>query len=154
MSARKSILALHLIGSVGLLGSSSALLLLAIRAASTADAELAHSAYRLMKTEILVFGIPLSFVALLSGIALGLVTNWGVLRYWWTTAKLALIVLTIACGAVLIGPMLDQRLDGRGSEWGLVAAVGANVAMLATAAVLGVFKPGGRLRPARSVPAS
>jgi MFS-type transporter involved in bile tolerance (Atg22 family) len=118
MTARKSITAIHVICSVGLLGSSSALLLLAIRAASTSDAELGHAAYRLMKTEILVFGIPLSFIALFSGITLGLVTNWHVLRYWWTTTKLVLIVLTIVSGALLIGPTLDRRLDGDGSEWG------------------------------------
>jgi hypothetical protein len=69
-----------------------------------------------------------------------------VLRYRWTAMKLALIVLTIACGALVVGPGVDARLDGDGSPWGLAAAVGLNVAMLATATVISVFKPRGRLR--------
>ena len=145
---RKPLTAVHIIASVGLLGSSAALLMVAVTAASTSDAQLAHSAYRLMETQTLVFGIPLSFIALLSGLGMGLVTKWGVLRYWWTTAKLALLLLTIACGALLIGPAIDARLRGDGSEWGLVAGVGANVLMLTSAATISVFKPGGRLRKA------
>lgn len=145
---RKPLTAVHIIASVGLLGSSAALLLAGVTAASTDDAQLAHSAYRLMQTQTLVFGIPLSFIALFSGLGMGLVTKRGVLRYWWTTAKLGLLVLTILCGALVIGPGIDQRLRGDGSEWGLVAAVGANVVMLASAATISVFKPGGRLRRA------
>lgn len=147
-TVRKPLTALHIIASVGLLGSSSALLMVAVTAATTHDAQLAHSAYRLMDTQTLVFGIPLSFTALFTGLGMGLVTKWGVLRYWWTTAKLTLLVLTILCGALVIGPGIDDRLHGQGSEWGVVAAVGANVAMLTGAAVISVFKPGGRLRKA------
>jgi hypothetical protein len=42
----------------------------------------------------------------------------------------------------VIGPGIDARLDGGGSAWGVVASVSANVAMLATATVVSVFKPG------------
>jgi MFS-type transporter involved in bile tolerance (Atg22 family) len=146
MSWRRPIRAVHIIASVGLLGSSSALLMTGVAAALADDPQYAHTAYRLMNAETLVFGIPLSFIALLSGIAHGLVTKWGVLRYWWTTAKLVMLVLTIACGALVIGPGIDARLDGEGSEWGVVAAVAANVAMLLTASLVSVFKPGGRVR--------
>jgi hypothetical protein len=145
---RKPLLALHIIASVGLLGSSTGMVLSAVTAAGTDDPALAHSAYRLMQTQIFVLGIPLSFIALLSGIAMGLTTRWGVLVHWWTTAKLVLLVLTIACGALLIGPALDTRLHGGGSGWGVAAAIGANAAMLGAAALLSVFKPGGRLRRA------
>jgi hypothetical protein len=37
----------------------------------------------------LVFGIPLSFGALLTGLALGLGTRWGVFTYPWVVGKLA-----------------------------------------------------------------
>jgi hypothetical protein len=101
-----------------------------------------------MEMQSLAFGIPLSFTALLSGIALGLGTKWGVLRYWWTTLKLGLILLTILCGALAIGPQVAARLDGGGSAWGVVAAVTMNVLFLATATAVSVFRPGGRVRPA------
>jgi hypothetical protein len=143
---RKPLLAVHIITSVGLLGSTSASLMLAVTAATTDDAALAGSAYELMGTAGMVFGIPLSFAALISGVVLGLRGRWGVLRYRWTAIKLGLQLAVILCGALLVGPGVAARIDGDGSAWGLVAAVGANVAMLAAATVISVFKPGGRLR--------
>ena len=129
--------------------SHAATLLLAVIAATTADSGLAHSAYELMSAQSLVFGIPLSFLSLATGIALGPASKWGVIRYWWTTLKLGLIVLVILNGALNIGRMTEQRLDGGGSEWALVVVVSASVAMLLTSIALSVFKPGGRFRTAR-----
>jgi hypothetical protein len=146
---RKTLVAIHVIASVGLLGATSSSLLLAITAAATEDARLAHSAYELMSLQSFVFGIPLSFTALLSGIALGLKTKWGVTRYRWTAAKLALTVLVILNGALGIGPTTEARLDGAGSAWALVAIVSLSVLMLGVSTGLSVFKPGGRLRSRR-----
>ena len=144
--ARKALVALHIIASVGLLGATSSSLLLALSAAVSDDAQLAHSAYRMMSTQSLVFGIPLSFLSLGTGVALGAATKWGVTRYRWTTAKLVLLVLVIFNGALGIGPTTEARLNGDGSEWALVGIVGASVFMLATSVVLSVYKPGGRRR--------
>lgn len=143
---RKPLLFLHITTSVALLGATSSSLLLAVVAASTEDAGLARSAYELMSTQSFVFGIPLSFLSLGTGIALGYATKWGVLRHWWTTLKLGLLVLVILNGALNIGRMTEQRLDGAGSEWALVGVVSASVVMLLASIVLSVFKPGGRLR--------
>ena len=52
-------------------------------------------------------------------------------------------------GALKIGRMTAQRIDGGGSEWALVAVVSASVAMLFASIALSVFKPGGRFRTAR-----
>jgi hypothetical protein len=153
MTARKPLLAVHIISSVGLLGSTSASLLLAITAATTDDETLADATYELMATAGMVFGIPLSFLALISGILLGLRGRWGVLRYRWTAIKLGLNVGVIVCGALLVGPGVEARLDGDGSAWGLAAAVGANVTMLVAATVVSVFRPRGLLRRRRPVPA-
>ena len=144
---RKPLLLVHITASVALLGATSSSLLLAIVAAT--DEELAHSAYELMSLQSLVFGIPLSFLALGTGLALGPASKWGVIRYWWTTLKLGLIVLVILNGALNIGRMTEQRLDGGGSEWALVVVVSASVAMLLASIALSVFKPGGRFRTAR-----
>ena len=43
-------------------------------------------------------------VARAAGVALGLGTKWGVLRYRWVTAKLVLILSVIIVGALIIGP--------------------------------------------------
>ena len=144
---RKPLLLVHITASVALLGATASSLLLAVVAAT--DPDLAHSAYELMSLQSFVFGIPLSFIALFSGIALGPASKWGVLRYWWTTLKLGLLVLVILNGALNIGRMTEQRLDGAGSEWALVAVVSASVALLLASIGLSVFKPGGRFRTAR-----
>jgi hypothetical protein len=146
MRSRRVVTSIHVIASVGLLGSTAAMLLTAVSAARSSDPAFAHAAYTLMQAEAFAFGIPLSIVSVASGIALGRGTRWGVLRYWWTAAKLVLLVVTVGCGALVIGPLLDRRLEGKGDAWALVVAVAANAGMLASASVVSVFKPGGRLR--------
>jgi hypothetical protein len=94
-----------------------------------------------------VFGIPLSFAALISGILLGFGTKWGVLRYPWVIAKLVLIVSVMAVGGVVIGPALNSMLAGGTGETGpLIGAAAYDVVALAVATGLSVFKPGKRLR--------
>jgi uncharacterized membrane protein len=144
---RRAVLSAHVISSVGMLGASAALLLLAVTAAATADAELSHSAYRLMGMFGFVFGIPLSFTALISGVTLGLGSKWGVLRYPWVTIKLVLLVTTIFSGALVIGRGSEQMVDGAGgSETQLVVAATYNVVALLASTVLSVYKPGRRRR--------
>jgi hypothetical protein len=137
---RKSLLVAHVIASVGLLGATSSSLLLALVADGDRDV------YELISLQSLVFGIPLSFLALSSGIALGFATKWGTLRYWWTTLKLGLLVAVILNGALMIGPTTAQLIDGDGSNGRLVAAASLSAAMLALSVGLSVYKPGGRVR--------
>lgn len=137
---------IHVVASVGLLGATASSLLLALVAATTGDADFAQSAYRLIAKQSLAFGIPLSFIALASGLALGAATKWGVVRYRWTTAKLVLLVAVILNGALAIGPTTEARIDAAGSEWALAAVISATVLMLLSSVVLSVLKPGGRLR--------
>jgi cytochrome c biogenesis protein CcdA len=146
---RKIVMTIHVVGSVGLLGSVATLLLFAIIAATTDDAELAESAYRLMSAETMAFGIPLSFTSLLSGIALGLGTRWGVLRHWWTTLKLGAIVAVILMGALVIGPAIEAMRDdpNAGAEWRILLAASLDVALLGTSVALSIFKPGGQRSP-------
>lgn len=144
--AHKHLLWVHIVASVGLLGATSSSLLLALIAATTTDDALARSAYRLISTQSAAFGIPLSLLAIATGVALGVASKWGVLRYRWTTAKLGLVVLVMVNGALAIGPTTGARIDGDGSAWALPIALSATLAMLAGSVVLAVFKPGGRLR--------
>ena len=141
--AREPLLVVHILASVGLLGAVSSGVLIAVAAAT---GKVDGDAYEILSLQSAVFGIPLSFASLLSGIALGRATKWGVVRYRWTAAKLALQLLVILNGAFLLGPTVSARLDGDGSAWGLVVAESATVAMLLVALVLSVLKPWGRLR--------
>src|SRR3954466_7710050 len=58
---RRWVLTVHIAGGVGLLGSVAAVLAVNIRAAATADSELAAASYELLAMFTLLLGIPLSF---------------------------------------------------------------------------------------------
>jgi hypothetical protein len=146
-SVRRAVLCVHIVASVGLLGDCAVLLATSVRAASTDDPQLAASAYELMSMFSLVFGIPLSFASLLSGLALGWGTKWGVLRYAWVTIKLGLIVSVILVGALVIGPSEAAMTDGDGGrETVLLVGPAYQALALTLATVLSVFKPQRRRR--------
>jgi uncharacterized membrane protein SirB2 len=133
----------HVAISVGLLGDSAAFLAVAIRRAISDDATFRDAAQQLLNMFALMFGIPLSFLALLTGITLTLVTRWSLFRYPWTIAKLGLIVSVILVGAFVLRPVLagsSQLSDGQ-----LIAGAAWDVAALAVAVGLAVFKPGHRI---------
>jgi hypothetical protein len=89
-----------------------------------------------------VFGIPLSSAALITGLTLGLGSKWGVLRHAWVTAKLMLLLSVILVGALVIGPATNEMHDGSGdAETVLIAAAAWDVLALTVATVLSVYKP-------------
>lgn len=148
--ARRAVLTAHIVCSVGLLGEVSAFLTIAARAAASDDADFASAAYDLLATFQVVFGIPLSFAALATGVRLGLGTKWGVFRYPWVTIKLGLIISVILMGALLLGPSVDQiRSDGADGSVETRIVIGAawDVVALAVATGLSVYKPGRRYAP-------
>lgn len=146
--ARRAVLTLHIIGGVGLLGSVAGVLAINIRAATTDDAALAASSYELLAMFTLLFGIPLSFVSLITGVQLGRSSHWGIVRHAWVMAKLALLIGVILVGTLVLGPGTDAMRDGEGgAEPRLIAGSVYDVLALATATGLSVFKP--RRRRAR-----
>ncbi|MGH2742049.1 MAG: DUF2269 family protein [Thermoleophilaceae bacterium] len=141
--ARRTLLSAHILVSVGLFGDVAGFLAVAIRAAGTEDPEVARASYDILAMFSTFFGIPLSLAALLTGIGLGLGTKWGVLRYPWTTAKLALLVTVILMGAFVLGPSVEQMRDGSGGVEGrILVGAGWDLVALTAATVLAVFKPG------------
>lgn len=142
---RKLILTIHIAVSVGLLGDSAGYLAVAIRGATTIDPALAHASYEMLRMFAFVFGVPLSFAALLTGLALGLGTRWGVFRYPWVSTKLALVLSVIAVGAFVLRGGMSAMISGQGGAEGqLIAGAAYDVVALMVATTLGVFKPGGR----------
>jgi len=150
--ARLAILTAHVMMSVGLLGDSAGFLAVAMRAHASASREAMLPLVETLKMFSLVFGIPLSVGALITGIVLGLGGKWGVFRYPWVTAKLLLVVSVMAVGGFAIGPTQDAILSGAALQPGgdatmrLIAAAAYDVAALGTATALSVFKPGGQFR--------
>jgi hypothetical protein len=140
---RRGVLTAHITFSVGLLGDSAGFLAVAIRGATTHDAELARSSWELLNMFSMLFGIPLSFAALLTGLTLGLGTKWGVLRYQWVTIKLLLIISVMVVGGLVISPASEAMRAGiGGGEDNLIGAAIYDVLALLTATTLSVYKPG------------
>ena len=144
---RNVVLTVHIVVSVGLLGDSAGFLAVSIRRALSDDPAFVDASLDLLGTFALFFGIPLSFLSLLTGLALGLGTRWGIFRYPWVITKLVLVVTVIAVGAIVLRPVLADE-NGPGSA-PLIIGAAYDVVALAIATTLGVFKPG-RARTARA----
>ncbi len=138
---RRWLLFAHISISVALLGDVAGFVLVAVHATTVADPS---THYDILELFSIVFGIPLSFGTLISGVALGLVGKWGVLRYWWTIAKLAIVLSVILVGSFLLGPSVAAEDSARP-----IVGAAYDVGVLLLAVWLSVFKPGGR-RAARS----
>jgi hypothetical protein len=96
----------------------------------------------------IVFGIPLSFGALLSGLGLTLVSKWGVRRHRWVTVKLGLILSVILVGSFVLGPSVARMQEGGDAGLAIILGSSWDVAALTLATGLSVYKP--RLRPAHA----
>ena len=139
---RRAVLTAHIIASVGLLGDSAGFTAVAIRATTTTDPDLASASYSTLDMFSWVFGIPLSVIALGTGLALGLGGKWGVLRHRWVTIKLGLVISVMLVGSFVIGPAGAAARDGSGTgELALVLAGVYDVLALALATGLSVYKP-------------
>ncbi|MBC3984086.1 DUF2269 domain-containing protein [Streptomyces sp. AC536] len=117
---RRAVLVIHVVVSVGWLGVTCGLLTLAVAGAATDSAEAAEAAYRAMK----VFGdwlvIPLSLLALVSGLVLALGTPWGLARHRWVYTKFWLNLATAGLSAF--------ALRGHINEVAAQASAGGHVA--------------------------
>jgi uncharacterized membrane protein len=146
-AVRRIVLVTHIVAGVGLLGSVAGVLAINVRAATTGDAELAAASYELLAMFTLMFGIPLSFAGLVTGVLLGLATPWGVVRHAWVATKLALLVGVILVGSLVLGPGTDAMRSGAGgAEARLIAGSAYDVVALLLATGLSVFKPRRRRR--------
>lgn len=151
--ARKVWLTLHIGIGVGWLGVSLAMLVLSIVGATTDRHEMRHGAYVLMDTFNIALAIPSVFLAIITGVVVSLGTPWGLIKHRWVLAKLV-IALSLPVLATFEGPWIDElmaRSEDPAAEPGgtgmlLVGAMALFLALLWTATILSVFKPGGRTR--------
>jgi Predicted integral membrane protein (DUF2269) len=152
---RHAVLTVHIAMSVGLLGDSAGFLAVAIKAARSGDSRVMQDLGGVLNMFGMVFGIPLSVGAIVTGVLLGLGTKWGVFRYPWVTTKLLLIVSVMLVGGFVIGPAQAVIMKGSGDAMGqLIAAASYDVVALTRATALSVFKPGGAFRRVATAAAS
>jgi hypothetical protein len=153
---RKGLRTVHVAVSVAVIGADLALTTLAI-AGLTGDASAVYPAAQIIGAQIVS---PLAVAALISGVAMALLTPYGLLRYWWVAIKLTVTTSLSAAVLFVLLPALsataeaasagEEIADGR--QLLLVIPPTIAIGLLVLNVALAVFKPGWRLRR-RSTPA-
>ncbi len=152
---RKGLLVLHIISGIGWMGVDIALFILLITARTSDNALLVVSGFNAIRMIVPLAVPPLSLSILVTGVLLGLGTNWGLLRYWWVLVKLCLsLIMTMLVFTSLVpGVNAIALLDLTTVSAGTVrAGLGdlptqlmfppvVSFLMLGTATVLSVYKP-------------
>ena len=149
---RKLVLLAHVVTSIAWLGAVASFLVLAVTGLYSTNIQLVCSSYLVMPS-IAGILVPLSFVALLTGLVLSLGTKWGLFRYYWVLAKLLINSLSIPI--LLLHTRLIREVaaaaaksslfpaDLRDERIHLVISAAAALLALLAAAALSVYKPRG-----------
>lgn len=154
--ARKWILVLHVVSAVGWLGINFADFALAVTGLTTTDPALQHAMLRALVVVGDTLLIPISLLALTTGLVLALGTQWGLLRYRWVVVKLILTSIAVLLIPFALLPELnnmndlasalpaDELLDTSEHVWGVLSAAVVSTSMYVTNVIMSVIKPGGR----------
>lgn len=157
---RKAFLTLHVIASVGWLGSVAAFLVLSVVAAYGADAGAVRTAFLAMNIVGWYAVVPLNVLAVVTGLVQAVGTPWGLLRYYWISVKLVLTVIGTglllmhqtmvgtAAASMLAGSPLPQGMSLHTMGVQLVWDAGLGLFLLTVLTVLSVFKPWGMTQSA------
>lgn len=150
---RKLLLTIHVVATVGVLGADLVLLALGISGVRGAEPQTVYPAAHLVAAWLVA---PLAVVALGTGLLLGVLTPWGLLKYWWVTIKLTITVVLAGLVFLVLVPRLGATADAAtgstsqlptASERRLLAVAPAVTSALLTLNVaLAVYKPRRRLR--------
>jgi len=149
---RRVVLTAHVAAAAGWIGAVASYGVLALAGTTSDSAETVRAAFIAM--ELLYYAlVPLATVALLTGLAQALGTNWGLFRHYWVLVKFVLTVVaftvmllnldTVSEHADHVAHASAAELPGAGHD--LQHAVGG-LAILLVAATLGVYKPRGLTR--------
>jgi hypothetical protein len=157
--ARKAALVVHVVSSVGWLGSAAAFLALAVVGLSSSDARVVRAAYPAMELVTGYVIVPSALAALATGLIQALGTRWGLFRHYWVVMKL--VVTAVATLVLLqqlgpIGQLADAAMDGavsrtdmRSMRTSMVLHSAGGLAVLLVPTALSVFKPRGLTRYGR-----
>ena len=151
---RKLVLTVHVISSLGWLGSICAFIALAIAGLTSSEEELVRGAYLVAEPITWYVIVPMALVSLASGVIQSLGSSWGLLQHYWVVMKL---IITIFAAFVLllytqtVGHFADLASNpATGVEqlrtMSFVLHSGLALLLLLGATVLGVYKPRGRTR--------
>lgn len=148
----------HIIVTVALIGAAFVLVGLGVSGLRGADPRTIFPAAHMVDAWVVA---PLAILALTTGITQAFLTGRGLTNYWWVVIKLATTALATVAVVFVLEPRLagsaEAALAGQSYAPGeflpLVVASSVAVVLLVTNVILGMYKPGRRLRarPQRGV---
>ena len=100
----------HVVVSTGWMGAGAANVVLAFTAALDHDSQIRRACYLLVRTIDTWLVIPGAFAALASGVALSVLTPWGLARYWWVLVKLVLTTAVIVFSTFFVGVWIEDSI--------------------------------------------
>ncbi|ASU84446.1 hypothetical protein CDO52_18035 [Nocardiopsis gilva YIM 90087] len=147
-------MSIHVIASVGWLGVHGSML--ALTASTLAAPEFIPAAYTAAGALSSMLVLPLSAMALVSGLVLAIGTPWGLFRYYWVAAKLALTTLlflgsNFSIGAEVRAVATAVAMEGATAVTPLdqtrtVGALAVSFCVIVIVTLLSTVKPFGRIR--------
>jgi hypothetical protein len=155
---RKSVLLVHIASAGAWLGIDVVMGVLVFTALSTDDDRTKALSFQALELVAVWPLLATGMICLLTGTLLGLGSKYGLIRYWWVAAKLALNLLLTGLVLVSLAPQVSDAAErGRQFDAGAPAPLGvgdlifppiASPTALLVAMVLAVFKPWGQIRAA------
>ncbi|CNE58326.1 Uncharacterised protein [Mycobacterium tuberculosis] len=159
---RKTTLIVHIVSAGAWIGIDVMVAVLVLTGRFGTTDHVRGLAYEALATFVVWPMLASGLICLVTGLALGLGTRWGLLRYWWVAVKLVLNLILCTLILVALQPGMDEV-----GEYGRTLTSGApepafisdlfyppavSLTALTFATVLAVAKPWGRLRrrPGRS----
>ncbi len=164
--ARRLVRLAHLIAALGWIGVDVVFGVLAVTGFFSETPGTVAASYLALSIFVVPLLLMFGLTTLGTGLALSIGSGWGVIRYWWVTAKL--LINVVLSGLVLL--LLQPRLAAAGAEATRIDAslsdrlegipvdllfppIVSGAALLA-ASLLGTFKPWGRTPYGRRRPAT
>jgi hypothetical protein len=156
--AYRVMLITHIALAVGWFGIDLALLTLGLTAATTGDPETLKASYLAMKVLGTAAVIPISLLAILTGLLLALGSRYGLFKHWWVVTKLVVATLAAVLSIFVLRGRIAEAVDAVtgvpvGSlTYDAVGDVGSTLiiapivagAMYVTNIIVSVVKPWGR----------
>lgn len=156
----RALVAAHAISAAAWVGITCAVVTLTVIGLTTDDLDTAVVVYRLVSQFDITLLPWANFATTLTGLALGLTTRWGLIRYRWVAAKLvisfAILISAFAYVEDSVGAVIEQAeaLAATGGSTAelhadggvVVAGFGLPLLSLVAAMLLSLYKPGGKTR--------
>jgi hypothetical protein len=154
---RRAVLTVHIVGAGAWIGIDVVLGVLVFTARLTSDTQTEALCYQALALFAVWPLLAAGLVTLVSGTVLGLGTKYGLVKYWWVAAKLALNLVLVTLVAFALRPAVaeaarygDALAAGTPADASAVSSlimpplVSSTALIVAT--ILSVYKPWGRIR--------